>query len=339
VLETGARLLCVVAVALLGAACGAADEAAPGTSGTTSATSAAPAATAPPVAAPPAPRAGASLNDVLGLRDADTFTTPDVISLGALDLPAGKAVRIPFAVFDKGGTQRRVDGGRAQVWLGRTPTDRAVGPFPAREEIVAADGVPREEGDVDQILVAHPAIPRPGGWYMVATYTVDGKPSSAHTGLSLLAKERSPAVGEPAPRSETPTLRSTGGDLAALSTAERPERALLEHSVAESIDDRVPFVVVFATPRFCQSRLCGPVVEIVAQVQRELRASGMRFIHVEVYDGNDPENGTNAWFREWRLETEPWVFVVGGDGRVRSKFEGSVSPRELEAAARAALPA
>jgi hypothetical protein len=197
--------------------------------------------------------------------------------------------------------------------------------------------VPRSEGDIDQVLVVHADIAEPGGWLMVARYAVDGAPSTAHVGLSLLPESRSPAVGDPAPRSDTPTLRSTGGDVASLSTAEEPQRSLLEHSVAESLDDRVPFVLAFATPRFCQSRLCGPVVEIVAQVQRRLRGTPMRFIHVEVFEDNDPAKGPNRWFREWRLETEPWVFVVGADGRVQSKFEGSVSPRELEAAARAAL--
>ncbi len=285
----------------------------------------------------PARAGDTSLDELLGRSGGGAFDTPDVIQLGALDLPAGEDVRIPFVVLDKGGTLRPPDGDRAEVWLARTPEEPAVGPFEARVETIAAEGVPAAEGDIGEVLVVHADIPRPGGWLMVATYTVDGVPSGAHVGLSLLAKARSPAVGEAAPRSETPTLRSTGGDVAALSTAPEPQRSLLEHSVAESLDDRVPFVLAFATPRFCQSRLCGPVVEIVAQVQRELRGTPMRFLHVEVFEDNDPAKGTNRWFREWRLLTEPWVFVVGADGRVKAKFEGSVSPRELEQAARAAL--
>ena len=35
--------------------------------------------------------------------------------------------------------------------------------------------------------------------------------------------------------------------------------------------------------------------------------------------------------REWKLPSEPWVFVVGPDGKVRDRFEGTVSVRELEA--------
>jgi hypothetical protein len=55
----------------------------------------------------------------------------------------------------------------------------------------------------------------------------------------------------------------------------------------------------------------------------------MPFIHVEVYAKNDPANGYNRWMKEWGLQSEPWVFVVGRDGRITAKFEGSVSVQEL----------
>ena len=60
----------------------------------------------------------------------------------------------------------------------------------------------------------------------------------------------------------------------------------------------------------------------------------MRFIHVEVYEDNDPAKGFNRWMQEWGLETEPWTFVVGRDGKVVERFEGAVSVRELEEAVR-----
>ena len=37
---------------------------------------------------------------------------------------------------------------------------------------------------------------------------------------------------------------------------------------------------------------------------------------------------------EWRLPTEPWVFLVGRDGVIEQRFEGSVSVAELSAAVR-----
>ena len=111
-----------------------------------------------------------------------------------------------------------------------------------------------------------------------------------------------------------------------------PDRALLRYSVAGSLAAHVPFVVTFATPRWCQSRLCGPVVDVVDYVRRHSGAIPVRFIHVEVYKGNNPRNGLNRWMRQWKLPTEPWTFLVGRDGRIKAKFEAAVGARELERA-------
>ena len=98
------------------------------------------------------------------------------------------------------------------------------------------------------------------------------------------------------------------------------------------IEARAPFVVTFATPAFCESRACGPTVEVVDEVRRRTAGSGVRFHHVEIYEGNDPNNPVNRWVTEWNLPSEPWVFVVGSDGKVAARFEGHVSVEELRAA-------
>ena len=103
----------------------------------------------------------------------------------------------------------------------------------------------------------------------------------------------------------------------------------VRYSVAESLAAHKPFVLVFATPKFCTSRTCGPVVDVVSKVRQELAKTPVRFMHVEVYKDNNPANGYNRWMREWGLESEPWVFLVGRDGRIKAKFEGSVSVGEL----------
>jgi hypothetical protein len=41
--------------------------------------------------------------------------------------------------------------------------------------------------------------------------------------------------------------------------------------------------------------------------------------------------------KEWRLPTEPWTFLVGGDGRIADRFEGAFSADELERAVRSKL--
>src|SRR5205085_11327373 len=140
------------------------------------------------------------------------------------------------------------------------------------------------------------------------------------------------------PPSRTPTIARAHGALARITTRTPPARDLLRFSVAQSLAAHRPFVLVFATPKFCTSRTCGPVVDVVRAVSRRFRGRGIRFIHVEIYAGNDPARGFNQWVKQWHLPTEPWIFLVGADGRIKAKFEGSVSVAELGAAVRSRLP-
>jgi hypothetical protein len=195
----------------------------------------------------------------------------------------------------------------------------------ARLERVGADG----------IYVAHVTIARPGRYWLVAA-PVGSRVRGLET-LDVRARSQSPALGAKAYPSQTPTIASTGGDLAELTTRVPPDRGLLRYSVAGSLAARKPFVVTFATPKFCTSRTCGPVVDVVDTVRSRLGHTGVRFIHVEVYRRNDPDLGWNRFMRQWRLPSEPWTFLVGSDGRVKAKFEGPVSVDELTAAVRARL--
>jgi hypothetical protein len=76
------------------------------------------------------------------------------------------------------------------------------------------------------------------------------------------------------------------------------------------------------------------VVDVVSEVRRRHEGEGVRFIHVEIYEGNDPAKGTNRWVNEWKLPTEPFTFVVGADGIIKERFEGTLSVRELDSAVR-----
>jgi hypothetical protein len=238
-------------------------------------------------------------------------------------------VRVSFLVV--AGDGRLIERPRARVWLApkrdAPPTMETV----ATLEPVGAEGSEAAAGDVRYLFVTKLRVPRPGTWWFVAEpiggYRIQGLGT-----LKVREDTFSPAVGEPAPRSETPTLASTGRDLAVLSTATEPEPKLYELSVADALAAKQPFVVVFATPKFCQSRACGPVVDVVDDMREEYEGRGVRFIHVEVFEGNDPTKGVNRWMKEWNLQTEPWVFVVGADGRITAKFEGSASADELRAA-------
>lgn len=241
-------------------------------------------------------------------------------------------VRVSFLVVDPDGAFAFIP--TARVWVARALDAE---PFLESQAKLERIGVPGgDEADATHIYVAHLELPEPGTyWYLAEP---EGGPAIQALGTVVVsASDPVPSVGEPAPRSETPTLRSTEGDLAALTTKTPPDESLLQYSVAESLDAHVPFVVTFSTPKFCQSRTCGPVVDVVEEVARRFDGERARFIHVEVYEDNDPAKGFNRWLKEWGLETEPWTFLAGADGRIVERYEGVVSVNELEEAVRKEL--
>jgi hypothetical protein len=237
-------------------------------------------------------------------------------------------VRVSFLVVDAEG--RPVMLPTAKVWVARS-LDAA--PFLETEAALERIGVPGgDQADATHIYVAHLRLKRPGTYWLLAEPEGGKTQVQALGNVVVVAKDPVPSVGERAPASATPTLASVSGDAAKVTTRVPPDESLLRVSVAEALRERVPFVVTFATPKFCTSRTCGPVVDVVEEVARRFEGTRVRFIHVEVYEGNDPARGYNRWMQEWGLTTEPWTFVVGADGRIVERFEGTVSVRELEAA-------
>lgn len=136
-----------------------------------------------------------------------------------------------------------------------------------------------------------------------------------------------PAIGAPAPKSETATAKP-GADLSKISTDDHPVMRFYELSVADAIAQGRPFVVTFATPKYCASQVCGPTLDIVKAIAKD--HPKLTFIHSEIYEGLEPNNPPLPAVVEWGLPSEPWVFVVDGKGRVSAKFEGTVSEQELK---------
>jgi len=236
-------------------------------------------------------------------------------------------VRFPFLVIADDG--RPVERSSAQVWVASGRGRRPFAETTARLEPIGVPG--RSEaasGGVRHIYVARFDVPHPGRYWLVAQ-PADARIQAVSV-FDVHARLPVPAVGGRAPDSATPTLGSE--PVSALTTEQPPDSSLLRYSVAESLAAHRPFVVTFATPRFCTSRVCGPVVDVVEAVQQRFAGRGVRFIHVEVFRDNDPSKGYNRWMRRWGLSSEPWTFLVGRDGRVKAEFQGSVSAGELGAA-------
>ncbi len=178
-------------------------------------------------------------------------------------------------------------------------------------------------------LIALPDFDEAGTW--TATIT-SPRGTTAETAFAVTAEIPIPEVGEPVPASETRT--SPEFDLAAISTDPDPEPSFYEMTVADAISNGTPALIVFATPAFCQTAVCGPTMEIVKEAVED--RSGFDVVHVEIFENVDSE-GEGRLIEvpaviEWGLPSEPWVYVVDAGGVATARFEGAVSPEELGAA-------
>jgi hypothetical protein len=105
---------------------------------------------------------------------------------------------------------------------------------------------------------------------------------------------------------------------------------LHQFRIADAIKQGKPQLIVFATPQFCTSRMCGPVVDIVRTLL-PIYGKRVAFTHQEIWQ-DFADKKLFSTVEEWGLRSEPWIFVVDGRGIIRAKFEGLVTVQELEAA-------
>ena len=184
--------------------------------------------------------------------------------------------------------------------------------------------------DVRGLYVAQVAFERPGVWGIeVLARQGDGPVAGSRFSVTVLAGSPTPAPGTPAPRSRN-LIATDVPDLKTIDSSVPPDPRLHRVRIADAIARKQPQVIVFASPRLCQSRVCGPVVDVVRTL---IPTYGDRvaFIHQEIWQADAPDQFTGT-VKEWRLRSEPWIFVVDGSGTIRAKFEGLTTRRELDVA-------
>lgn len=149
-------------------------------------------------------------------------------------------------------------------------------------------------------------------------------------------------VGDQAPASKTPTLADVGGDASKISTDAKPDPAFYQTSVADALTAHKPFILAFATPKFCTSAQCGPTLDKLKPVAAA--HPEVTFINVEPYILHDVDGQLQPVLDAtgnlqatditdaWGLTSEPWIFAVDKTGVVRGSYELIASEAEIDAA-------
>ncbi|MBM4408578.1 MAG: hypothetical protein FJ038_08275 [Chloroflexi bacterium] len=334
----GRRVLLLVLVAVVVGACSPGGSVAPSTAGSAGASPAGSTTTGAGATSGPCPTAaGASIAPGWQSASGNPTVYPTLISSQQV---CGRD-RFLFGFIDKQNRSAAEPERTASVGfynLGRN-ADTAIVTVTARFQWLLED--------VTGIYVADVTYPEAGEWGAEFVTSVDGgTPEVIRARFQVQPDGMAPGIGDRAPSTKTPTLDDVDGDPAKLSSDTEPDPQLYEVSIDTALAEGRPFVVAFATPAFCRSQTCGPMLDVVKAVAKN--TSGVTFINVEPYilefkDGRlQPVLSANNQLQPapatlaFGIPSEPWVFVVDGDGIVRGSFEATVTADELRTAIAAA---
>jgi hypothetical protein len=242
--------------------------------------------------------------------------------------------RFGFALFDA--AKKQVEASAVALYVSRKDGSDLQGPFPARRESFAVKPPYRSAqaaGDLangDAFYVSTLPFKAAGNRVLTALARMDGRlvAASGHE-LPVHASGGPPNIGDKATDTHTLTPSDVGGDLSKLTTRIPPDtQNQVDYADAYG---REPIVLLFATPQFCQSRVCGPVVDVAEQV-KQVYGDKAAFIHMEIFEDNDPANPVNPQVKAFHLPTEPWLFAIEKDGTVAEVLQGAFGPDALTAA-------
>lgn len=295
----------------------------------------------PPAVAQPEDFPSAAGKTLADLRKALPDGGP-VLAPAVSELNVGRN-RFAFGLFDR--AQAQIADASVAVYIAPAGGGKARGPFVAGWQSLKVDApfqsetVKSDPQAARSIYVSELAFPKPGNYEVLGIAKLDNRlvaATPAGPALRVMAKGKDPVpeVGEMAPRTHTPTKEDVAGNLAKIDTR-RPFSTMQDVDFADVLG-KEPVVLVFATPLLCQSRVCGPVVDVAEQVKSQL-GDKAKFVHMEIYNDNEVNKGFRPQVRQWGLPTEPWAFVVDRKGRIAARIEGAYSVDELTAAVKKGL--
>jgi hypothetical protein len=345
-LRTACAVSCAVALGVLASGCGSSGS-------STSSSTAAASRPAPPKSA--FPRAeGRTLGAILKSAEGHSEL---VVSPAALVFHKGEN-RYPVGVFHSDRTQvndvelafyvAKVPKSSAKGSAGNATThekgaegqaqakaleEPAMGPYPAALETLAtkpafrAKTTSTDPDAATSVYATKIDFPSDGEWRIAALVKQGGETTATLLPSAAVGEyEEIPQVGQKAPLIHTQTPADVGGDLAKITTRIPPDtQNRVDYA---DVLGKKPIVLLFATPQFCQSRVCGPVVDVAEQVKHTY-GNRAAFIHEEIYKENDPSKGVRSQVEAFRLPSEPWLFAIDRHGVIEEVIQGAFGVDEL----------
>ncbi len=225
------------------------------------------------------------------------------------------------------------------IYIAGSPNTPASGPFLAPADPMSVSPQYRSQqnsgpGGIQAIYGTRVPVAHKGTYTVLAlTRTRSGLIGSPGE-IAVAASSLIPDVGQRPPAIATDTPASVHGNVALLTTRIPPDDM---HGVSfnQALGKR-PIALLFSTPQFCISKVCGPVTDILVSLEHQF-ANRITFIHEEVYVSNQPTRGLRPQLKAFHLETEPWLFTINRQGVIAARLEGAFGVNEVIQALKAAL--
>jgi hypothetical protein len=240
--------------------------------------------------------------------------------------------RLGFGLFDR--AHKQLSDVPAAVYVASAKGGPASGPYYAGAESLTvkppyqSQTVKNDPDAARSIYVAEVPFPEAGQYEVMGVVKLDGRLVATDPLRAQVVKDSGgvPDVGQKAPRIVTPTVASVGGDQKKIDTRV-PLGTMHDVNFADVLGKK-PILLLFATPALCQSRVCGPVVDVAEEVKAEHQGE-TAFIHMEIYNDNELEKGFRPQVAAYHLPTEPWAFAIDRNGKIAARLEGAYSKNEL----------
>lgn len=254
-------------------------------------------------------------------KKAPSSTAPDNLEVlvASAQVVAGAEQRLTFGVLRDA---EPITASNVRVSFGRKFGAAGAG----QEALLHADGIP----DKPYYLTSR-RFDRPGRW--VLTVSAGNRTGTTQVDVIDAATSKVPLPGQPMVTVATPTTADHRG-VDPICTRQ-PACSLHDVSLDAALREGRPLGVLFATPALCESRTCGPVLEVLLS-QAPAYADRVRFVHVEVYTSLDVQPGDPSarteGMKAYHLDFEPILFLAGANGVVRERLDGPFDRAELRGA-------
>ncbi len=289
-----------------------------------------------------------------GSNDATHFAA----QMGSVDHWAGAPQRVQIGIFASGPEGVRVVAqGSIDVSFAYLGADGGDAPAPGPTATATFVPVPGSETSGSRptltagtrgVYEAEDVVfDRAGIWQASLHAEIDGVARELRaTPFPVTEEPAIPAPGQRAPRTENLTMRSKGVSGASIdSMAESgqgiPDPELHRWTIADAIRQGRPALVLFGTPAHCESQFCGPEVQELQRLAAEHPDRAV-FIHVEIWKDYNAQI-VNKAAADWLLLpsgdlVEPWLFLIGADGRIAERWGPLFDTGEVESALEALPP-